>query len=67
MRALPARVAQPLIAVAVLCVLGAVVSLTGGLPEPWGTRIGQNISHAGHFLFLVVSLAALVFGPLLPH
>ena len=66
MRALPARVRQPLWAVAVLCVLVAIVSLSGGLPEPWGTRVGQNISRAGHFTFLLVSLVALVFGPLLP-
>ncbi len=60
------RVSQPLIAVAVLCVVVAIVSLTGGLPEPWGTRIGQNLSRGGHFAFLFVSLVALTFGPLLP-
>ena len=60
------QILQPLVAVAVLCVLVAAVSRSGGLPEPWGTRIGQNISRGGHFLFLLASLSALLFGPLLP-
>ena len=64
--ALSARTMQPIFAVAVLCFVVATVSLTGGLPEPWGTRTGQFISRAGHFTFLVASLTALVFGPRLP-
>ena len=63
-RTLPTRISQPLVATLILWILAAAVSQTGGLPEPWGTRVGQSISHAGHFLFLVTSLAALLFGPL---
>ncbi len=40
---------------------------TGGLPEPWGTRVGQNLSRAGHFLFLLSSGLFLIFGPLRPQ
>lgn len=50
-----------------LAVLGALVcwvSQSGGLPEPWGTRIGQNLSRGGHFLFLLSSGLFLIFGPL---
>lgn len=54
----------PTVAVLILWIIAAAVSQTGGLPELWGTRVGQNISRAGHFIFLVVSLAALIFGPL---
>ena len=53
-----------------LAILGALVcwvSQSGGLPEPWGTRVGQNLSHAGHFLFLLFSGVFLIFGPLRPN
>ena len=60
----PARLWQPFIATLITWVVCAAVSQTGGLPEPWGTRIGQNLARAGHFLFLMISLAALLFGPL---
>ncbi|BCM91285.1 hypothetical protein IAD21_03151 [Abditibacteriota bacterium] len=56
-----------LVCIGALILLGAIVawvSQTGGLPEPWGTRIGQNLSRAGHFLFLFLSITYLVFGPL---
>ena len=58
------RLLQPTLAVLILWGLCAWVSFTGGLPEPWGTRVGQFLSHQGHTTFLVVSLAALLFGPL---
>lgn len=58
------RLRQLLLAVAALCAVVAAVSLTGGLPEPWGTRIGQNISRGGHFPFLFVSWSALIWGRL---
>lgn len=57
------------VALATLVVLAAIVvavSITGGLPEPLGTLLGQNLSRAGHFLFLLLSIAYLVFGPLRP-
>lgn len=53
-------------AVLILWITVALVSQSGGWPEPWGTRIGQIFSRAGHFLFLAISLAALLFGPLQP-
>ncbi|RYX82523.1 phosphatase PAP2 family protein [bacterium] len=51
-------------ALVVLGILVALVSQTGGLPEPWGTLVGQNLSRAGHFTFLFLSVAYLLFGPL---
>lgn len=50
-----------------LVVLGAIlfwVSLTGGLPEPYGSFFGQHLSRAVHFIFLLLSIAYMVFGPL---
>ena len=52
------------VALVILWILCAAVSLSGGLPELWGTRVGQFLSRAGHFTFLALSLAALLFGPL---
>ena len=52
-----------------LLVLGAFVgwvSLSGGLPEPMGAVVGQFISRKVHFAFLLLSISALVFGPLSP-
>ncbi len=54
---------------ATLAILGLVlyvVSVTGGLPEPWGTRVGQTLSHAGHFIYLFLCGTFLLFGPLRP-
>lgn len=50
-----------------LLVLGALVgwvSVSGGLPEPTGAAVGQFLSRKVHFAFLVVSIVALLFGPL---
>ncbi len=60
---MPRRVAFPL----ALLVLGALVwwvAQTGGVPAPYGMRVGQGLSRAGHFLFLVFCGVRLVFGPL---
>jgi membrane-associated phospholipid phosphatase len=56
-----------LVLVLALLVLGALVfwtSRTGGLPEPWGTIVGQNLSHGGNFAFEVLAVGFLLFGPL---
>lgn len=53
-----------------LLVLGAIVFLTartGGLPEPWGTFVGQHLSRQGNFLFQALAIGFLVFGPLAPR
>ncbi len=55
---------RPALAVLILWLIVVLVSISGGLPEPWGTIVGQNLSRAGHFTFLAVSLSALIFGPL---
>ena len=50
-----------------LLVLGALVSwtsLSGGLPEPLGTRIGQNLSRPANFAFEALCAGFLLFGPL---
>ena len=60
------RLLPPFIALAVLAALVFWVSQSGGLPEPWGTRIGQNLSRGGHFGFLLLSGLFLLFGPLRP-
>ncbi len=50
-----------------LLVLGALVfwtSQTGGLPEPWGTRVGQTLSRPANFAFEALGAGFLLFGPL---
>lgn len=52
-----------------LAVLGALVlwvSQTGGLPEPFGARVGQFLSRVVNFVFLLSCGAFLLFGPLRP-
>jgi len=50
-----------------LALLGALVfwvSQTGGLPEPWGGRIGQWLSRPWNFVFEFTCVGLLLFGPL---
>lgn len=52
---------------AALAILGAVlcaVSQTGGLPEPYGSLIGQTLSHSIDVIYLTLCGVFLVFGPL---
>ena len=53
-----------------LLALGALVLLTaqtGGLPEPWGTFVGQNLSRPVNFLFQAGAIGFLLLGPLAPR
>lgn len=50
-----------------LVVLGALVfwtSRSGGLPEPWGTFVGQTLSRPANFAFELLGAAFLLCGPL---
>lgn len=50
-----------------LSVLGALVfwvSLSGGLPEPWGGRIGQFLSRPFNFIFEFACVGLMLLGPL---
>lgn len=53
-----------------LLVLGALVfwtAQTGGLPEPWGTRVGQGLSRPVNFAFEALCVGFLMFGSLAPR
>ena len=60
------RLAVYAVALAVLGALVGWVSLFGGLPEPMGANMGQFISRKVHFVFLVLCIGLLIFGPLFP-
>jgi membrane-associated phospholipid phosphatase len=47
-----------------LAVVLFLVSQTGGLPEPWGSLIGQHLSRTFHFLFLLLSILFLLLSTL---
>jgi membrane-associated phospholipid phosphatase len=56
----------PALALGLLWLLCSLVSLTGGLPEPLGSSIGQTISRTGHAAFLVGGLAWILLSRLAP-
>lgn len=53
-----------------LLVLGALVfwtARTGGLPEPWGTRVGQSLSRPANLVFETLCAGFALLGPLAPR
>ena len=53
-----------------LLLLGALVFWTaqsGGLPEPWGTRVGQGLSRPANLVFEALCIGFALFGPLAPR